>query len=139
MIHCNCPTCKLNGMQGRPHIKYSGQQYCTAHPQYVTIKRYKQVLNALGLPNAGSEPWSNAVVCKPTVVTPPTKRKPVMDTYILSFRDEYNTEQDWFIMADDDEEASDKALVFLSRLPYEVKEYSFVKETHVNFIRLLNR
>lgn len=137
MNHCKCPTCRLNGLQGRSTIDYSGSRYCTAHPQYISIKRYKQALNLLGAPKPDTDWYSKEIV--PVVQTPKPKPKPVMHTYVLSFRDRRDVEQDWFIKSDCDEDASNQAVAFLKALPFVVMEYTFIREVEVRIIKLLNR
>lgn len=135
MDYCNCSTCKLNGLQGRLAIVYNDKQYCTAHPQYLYIKRYMQSIDgALGKPLA-----SIPLPVKPTVYTPSARRKPELHTYVLSFRDQHGVEQDWFIKSDCDEYASEQAIQVMKNLPFQVRDYTFIRETHVTFIELLNR
>lgn len=135
MYHCDCPTCRLNGYQGRSFIEYNMQRYCTAHPVYLTIKRYKQALARMGAPESAI--WSERPIQKPVIA--PVIKKKEMDTYVLSFRDRYGVEQDWFIKSDDDEDASNQAMHVMKNLPFLVTEFTLVKEVHVNFVRLLNR
>lgn len=136
MNHCKCPTCRLNGLQGRSTIDYSGSRYCTAHPQYISIKRYKQALDALGVEE---ESWYSKVPTELVVQTPKPKPKPVLHTYVLSFRDRRDVEQDWFIKSDCDEDASNQAMEFIRALPFKVYEYTFIRETEVRLLQVLNR
>lgn len=139
MFHCTCRTCILNGLQGRGYIEYNNEQYCTAHPQYISIKRYKQALDKLIEPKETRHSDWYFKKIDPIVQTPSPKPKPVLDTYLLSFRDGRGVEQDWFIMSDCDEDASNQAMDFIKKLPFAVHEFTFVKEMHVKFIQLLNR
>lgn len=133
MYHCGCHTCILNGLQGRSYTVYSEQQYCTSHPSYISVVQYQQMIAAL-------DDLRMPVPARvQTVVTPKPKPKRDLDTYVLSFRDARGVEQDWFIKSDDDEEASEQAMKVIKNLPFSVQEFTFIKETHVSFIRLLNR
>ncbi|AWH15506.1 hypothetical protein [Pseudomonas phage 98PfluR60PP] len=137
MIHCKCATCRLNGYQGRSYIEYSGASYCTAHPQYISVKRYKQALDLLGAPKPDTDWYSKVSV--PVVHTPKAKPKPVLHTYVLSFRDGRGVEQDWFIKSDCDEDACNQAMIVIRALPFKVYEYTFIRETEVRLLQVLNR
>ncbi|AUV61857.1 hypothetical protein HWB52_gp42 [Pseudomonas phage Littlefix] len=137
MIHCNCATCRLNGYQGRSYIEYSGQNYCTAHPQYISIKRYKQALDLLGAPKPDTDWYSKVHV--PVVQTPKPKPKPVLHTYVLSFRDARGVEQDWFIKSDCDEDACNQAQAFMKCLPFCNSPFTLIRETEVRLLQVLNR
>jgi hypothetical protein len=122
-------------LQGRRYIEYNSEQYCTAHPQYISIKRYKQALELLGAPKPSTE-WYSKV---PVVQTPKPKPKPVLHTYVLSFRDARGVEQDWFIKSDCDEDACNQAMTFIRALPFKVHEHTFIRETEVRLLQVLNR